>query len=698
MKFSLRWLQQIVDLNNIKFSTLVSKLSLSGFEIENIVSNSSTDDIIFDVTTTANRQDILSIVGLAREISSIVNRDLKFKLYKDSIATTTNHLNISSSISLLDLSIVHVKYFYNNKSPLWLQHYLSSYNIKPLNLLTDIPEYIYLKWGQSIEIFDKNKITSTPIQYSLFSLQKKSNILFNSPNIDLEVIRYDDVVLSSIGFSINDNIKCDIVTNSIILFGYVCNKQYLNNVQKKLNLITNLSQQCLNQGLRSDFLNAFYESVYLLGSFGCATLGKFYGYHKLYNTSQIIFVKKVQIQDVLGSVRRRAYLHLTVKEIFTLLERLNFLPIYDPLKKSFKIHIPIYRQDDIVRPIDVIEEIARMYGFNNFISKLPLNSIDNKNIFLNNIFVNKVYKIRYLLRCLGLHEAQNYSFYDYSAFYDGKQIKVYNPLVQDQSVLRSSLIVQLMLNQKDNLRQGNKDIEVFEIGKVFRLPSSSLKYDNNLNSFEFLHLSGLIANSIFLRSSWSDKEESLSWFHAKGIVEEFLDRLEVPVVWKKISNLDQSNLFVNLINLLNINWAAIIYNRANQEIGLFGKLSNNNDSNSTYVFEFDLMKLISSIESSNHVSAIIHPYSSYPSLTRDISLTVKNSCTISFIKAQILNYNNSLIESIEVFNHYRNKSINTFYNVGLRIVYRAHNRTLNYSDINRIDQEIVNLLNEYKLY
>nr|YP_063562.1 phenylalanyl-tRNA synthetase beta chain [Gracilaria tenuistipitata var. liui]Q6B8Z8.1 RecName: Full=Phenylalanine--tRNA ligase beta subunit, chloroplastic; AltName: Full=Phenylalanyl-tRNA synthetase beta subunit; Short=PheRS [Gracilaria tenuistipitata var. liui]AAT79637.1 phenylalanine tRNA synthetase [Gracilaria tenuistipitata var. liui] len=697
MKFSLRWLQQIVDLNNIKFSTLVDKLSVSGFEVEDISRNSSNDDMIFDVTTTANRQDILCTVGLAREISSIFNRDLKYKLYKDSIAISTHCLNILNSVSLLDLSIVNVNYFYNNRSPLWLQYYLSSYNIKSLNLLTDIPQYIYLKWGQSIEIFDKNKISSVPIQYSLFNLQKKSHIIYDSPNIELEVLRYDDVILFPIGFSLNENIKCDAATNSIVIMGYVCDKQYITDIKKKLKLSTYLSQRCCNQGSRSDFLNAFYESVYLLGSFGFATLGKFYGYHKLYNISRILFIDKVKIQNILGSVKIGSYNYLTVKEIFTLLERLNFLPIYDSLKSSFKIHIPVYRQDDIVRPIDVIEEVARIYGFDNFISKLPLNPIDNKNIFLNNIFANKVYRIRYLLRCLGLHEAQNYSFYDYYPFNHDTQIKIYNPLAQDQSFLRSSLAVHLTLNQQDNLRQGNKDIEVFEIGKVFRLYSSSLEYDNTLNSFEFLHLSGLIANSIFLRPSWSDKEQSLSWFHAKGMVEEFLDRLEVPVVWKKISDLDQSNLFFNLMHLLNMNWTAIICNRFHEEIGIFGKLCNKSDFNSTYVFEFDLVKLIASIESLNHINSIINPYSSYPSLTRDISLTVKNSCTISFIKARILSYENNLIESIEVFNYYKDKSINAFYNVGLRIVYRAHNRTLNYSDINRIDQEIDDLLNEYKL-
>nr|YP_010196445.1 phenylalanine-tRNA ligase beta subunit [Gracilaria cearensis]UAD83842.1 phenylalanine-tRNA ligase beta subunit [Gracilaria cearensis] len=695
MKFSLRWLQQIVDLNGIKFSCLADKLNASGFEIENIIHDPSANDIVFDLTTTANRQDVLSMVGLAREISCLFNRPLMYKLYNDSITTHINGFNLSdNNISLLDLSLIQIYRLNNTLSPSWLQYYLISQNIKPLNLLIDISEYIYLKWGQSIHIFDKKKVHDLQLNYSLFSLQKTNNNLLSKQNIELEVLKYDNLILSAIGFYINPCIQCDLLTNSIIIFGQVCNKKYIKSMQKLLNISTDLSKKCLNQGLRSDFVNALYETVQLIGSFGYGTLGKFYGYHKLHYIPQIIFLETSRIHNVLGFVRRNLCGYLTVQEIIHLLESLNFITIYDDSKSIFKIQVPINRKADIKRPIDIIEEIGRIYGFDKFISRLPF--VHNNNLSFHNTLVNKVSQIRYLLRHLGLHEVQNYSFYDNLISNSKTEVKVFNPLGQDQSFLRSSLIDHLVINQQNNLKQGNKNVEIFEIGKIFKLNKSSGRFDRIFSSFEFLRLSGLIKNTVFLRRSWSHKPESLSWFHAKGIMEEFLDRLQAVIVWKKINDLNESSLFFNLTKLLKMNRTAIIYNINNQEIGIFGQLRNCYGI-STYIFEFDVMKLIASVNSLNHINSLICPYSHYPSLTRDISLTLNNLHSVHSVKQQISSFNNSLIESVQVFNHYKNKSTNC-YKVGLRIIYRAYDRTLSYDDINRIDKEIGFLLSKYRSY
>nr|YP_010198079.1 phenylalanine-tRNA ligase beta subunit [Gracilaria multipartita]UAD86495.1 phenylalanine-tRNA ligase beta subunit [Gracilaria multipartita] len=691
MKFSLRWLKQIVDLNGIKFSSLADKLNVSGFEIENVIHDSSANDTVFDLTTTANRQDVLSIVGLAREISCLFNRPLMYKLYTNSINANINGFNLSDkNTSLLDLSLIQIYRLKNNLSPSWLQYYLISHNIKPLNLLIDISEYIYLKWGQSIHIFDKKKIHSLELDYSLFSLQTINSDLLSKQNTELEVLKYGDLILSTIGFDINPRIQCDLLTNSILIFGQVCNKKYIKSMQKLLNVTTNLSKKCLNQGLRSDFVNALYETVQLIRSFGYGTLGKFYGYHKLYYVPKIIILDISKIHNILGFARSNFCGYLTVQEIIHLLESLNCVTIYDELKNILKIQVPINRQGDIRRPIDVIEEIGRIYGFNNFISRLPF----IYNNLSHNTLINKIGQIRCLLRHLGLDEVQNYSFCDTLISNSITEIKVFNPLGQDQSFLRSSLIDQLIINRQNNLKQGNKNIEIFEIGKIFKLNKLIKRSNHIADSFEFLRVSGLITNTAFLRKSWSHKPESLSWFHAKGIIEEFLDRLQAVVVWKNINDVNESCLFFNLTKLLKINRTAIIYNMSNQEIGIFGQLRNYYGI-PTYIFEFDLINLIASIKSLNHINSIVYPYSYYPSLTRDISLTLGKLHSVDLVKQQISSFNNSLIESVTVFNHYKNKSTNC-YNVGLRIIYRAYDRTLSYDDINRIDKEIGCLLSKYR--
>nr|YP_010198283.1 phenylalanine-tRNA ligase beta subunit [Gracilaria ornata]UAD86699.1 phenylalanine-tRNA ligase beta subunit [Gracilaria ornata] len=694
MKFSLRWLKQIVDLNGITFSSLADKLNVSGFEIENIIHDLSANDTVFDLTTTANRQDVLSVVGLAREISCLFNRPLMYKLYRDSLNINIKGFNLSDkNISLLDLSLIQIYRLNNTLSPSWLQYYLISQNIKPLNLLIDISEYIYLKWGQSIHIFDKQKIHCSELNYSLFSLQKTNSNLFSKQNIELEVLKYDDLILSTIGFYTNPRIQCDLFTNSILIFGQVCSKQYIKNMQKLVNLSTDLSKKCLNQGLRSDFINALYETVQLIGSFAYGTLGKFYGYYKLHYMPKIIILEISKIHNILGFTRSNFCGYLTIQEIIHLLESLHFIIIYDESKNILKIQVPINRQDDIKRPIDVIEEIGRIYGFNNFMSRLPFMY---NNLSVHNTLINQISQIRCLLRYLGLHEVQNYSFCDTLISNTTTGVKVFNPLGQDQSFLRTSLIDQLVINQQNNLKQGNKNIEIFEIGKIFKLNKSRIRSNHIVSFFEFLRLSGLIANTAFVQRSWSHKPEALSWFHAKGIMEDFLDRLQAVIVWKNIKDLNESYFFFKLAKLLKINRTAIIYSMNNQEIGIFGQLRNCYGI-SAYIFEFDLIKLIASIKSFNHINSMVYPYSYYPSLTRDISLTLDKIHSIDLIKQQISSFNNSLIESVEVFNHYKNDSTNC-YNVGLRIIYRAYDRTLSYDDINRIDKEIACLLSKYGSY
>nr|YP_010199068.1 phenylalanine-tRNA ligase beta subunit [Hydropuntia urvillei]UAD88517.1 phenylalanine-tRNA ligase beta subunit [Hydropuntia urvillei] len=692
MKFSLKWLQQVIDLNDIKFSTISNKLTLSGFEIENVIYNTYTNDIVFDLTTTTNRQDVLSVIGIAREISCLFDKPLKSQVYDSVFVSDFESLNLLDSISLSDVYLMSIDYVKNNSSPSWLQEYLSSQNIEPVNLLIDIPKYIYLKWGQFIQIFDKNKISASAIDYTLFNVQKRFDKLYHIDVMELESLRYNNLLLSTIGLFINSSIDCDIFTSSVIIVGQVYKTDYIKNLQKILPSNTSLLKKSFNFGLKIDCINAFHEAIQLIRSFSFGISGKMYVYYKYSNIPKIIVLKKINIQNILGSVRKGLYHYLTVKEIIHLLEKLNFITFYDNLKRCFLVKIPPNRINDITRPIDIIEEISRIYGFNNFISKLPIISSDY--LFTKNTFRNRVCQIRYLLRCLGLNEVQNYSFcYDKVK----KGIPIFNPLVQDQSFLRSSLIGNLVLNEQNNIKQGNKNIEIFEIGKVFNSNRSDKKfYNNSILPLEQLCLAGLIRNCNFFRESWSTKPSSLSWFHAKGIIEEFLDKLQVKVIWKRADILKKNSLFIHLTNLFNMNHTAIIYNDYKEEIGIFGELRNI-DYIPTYVFEFHLIKLINSMKSLNHIGYKIKPYSSYPSLIRDLCLTLNDSHSVYSIQQEIASLDNDLVESTEVFNYYKNNFKHNYYNVGLRITYRAHDRTLNHNDVSFIDKQINIILNKYKV-
>nr|YP_009500398.1 phenylalanyl-tRNA synthetase beta chain [Gracilariopsis heteroclada]AXE43560.1 phenylalanyl-tRNA synthetase beta chain [Gracilariopsis heteroclada] len=702
MKFSFKWLKQIVDLKYIELSEVVEKLTLGGCEVENVIHDQNNNDITFDISTTANRQDLLSVVGLAREISCLMNRPLlnqvySDKLYKSNYLNSYNSLNLSNSIALLDFSLTHINFVRNTYSPLWLQYYLHSRNIKTSNLLHDISKYIYIKWGHHIEIFDQQKLNLLPTQYALFNVEKEQNILSQSAqsdSIELEILKYNSQILYTLGYDMSSNFQCDSITQSIIVCGQIFSSKYLQNIQKNLSFKTNIFEKYQKQIIREDFTYAYEEAIRLIVSFAGGIVGKSYCYHKGYEKPQVIVVEKNKIQSILGYKKNYCDTYLSVKEILSILNQLNFVTVYDEIKKIFKVRVTSSRRFDLVRPIDIIEEIGRVYGFNKFVSKLP--EILNHQVIFKNSFTYKVNHVRQVLRNLGLHEIQNSSLTNFTIFSNHAQISIYNPLTKDQSYLRSNLLTQLFLNYQYNIRQSNKNVEIFEIGKVFSKKTQQVTTKSLSGTFENLHLAGLMSNSDYSRKSWLDKPNSLSWFQAKGTLEEFLEKVQAQVVWKGVNKSTCSYLFNSISNLSHIKQLAIISNiDSKEEIGIFAQLKKNYDY-PIYIFEFNLVNLINSIDTSNHMNCLIKSYSNYPSLTRDISLTLHKYHSIYMIKQKILNLNNSLIESVEVINQYRNHHIKHSCNVSFRIVYRSYNRTLNMDDIDLIDQEINDLLNQYK--
>nr|YP_009237841.1 phenylalanine tRNA synthetase beta subunit [Gracilariopsis lemaneiformis]YP_009294756.1 phenylalanyl-tRNA synthetase beta chain [Gracilariopsis chorda]AJO68397.1 phenylalanyl-tRNA synthetase beta chain [Gracilariopsis lemaneiformis]AML79928.1 phenylalanine tRNA synthetase beta subunit [Gracilariopsis lemaneiformis]AOM67016.1 phenylalanyl-tRNA synthetase beta chain [Gracilariopsis chorda] len=699
MKFSFKWLKQIVDLKHIELSEVIEKLTLGGCEVENIIYNQDKNDIIFDLSTTANRQDLLSVVGLAREISCLMNRPLLNKVYSDRIYNSNclnnyGSLNLSNSIALLDFSLTHIKRIRNTFSPLWLQYYLHSQNIKPLNLLHDIPKYIYMKWGHYIEIFDQQKINLLPIQYSLFNIEKEKNLSLQSNSIELEVLKYNSQRLYTLGYDINSNFQCDIITDSVIVCGQIFRSKYFKNIQNSLSIKTDIFEKYNKQVIREDFIRAYEESIRLIISFAGGTIGKSYYYHTVYEKPKVIILEKHKIQNILGYKKNNDDTYLSVKEILGILNQLNFITVYDERKKLFKVQVTSSRQIDLLRPIDIIEEIGRVYGFNRFISQLP--KVLNYESLFKNSFTYKVHHVRRVLRNLGLHEIQNISLNNFTISNDQLQISIYNPLIKDQSYLRINLLTQLIITYEYNLRQSNKNVEIFEIGKVFSKDIQTTTKKKLFGIFEHLHLAGLMSNLDYSRKSWLDKPNSLGWFQAKGTLEEFLEKLQARVLWTEINKATYSFLFSSISNSLDIKRAAVIYSTDNKkEIGIFAQLKKNYNY-PIYIFEFNLVNLINSMDTSNHINYFIKPYSNYPSLTRDISLTLYKYNSIYMIKQKILDFNNCLIESIEVLNQYRNHHMKHYYNISLRIVYRSYNRTLNIDDISRIDQEINDLLDQYK--
>ena len=669
MKFSWLSLNYFINLDHITINELTEILTIKGFEIDNIDNYKNINDYIFDIAITANRQDTLSVIGLAHELSYILNQNIKNQYpilqYKPKYTNIINQKYIKYLSQLKINKIIELK---NNLSPLWLINYLKIHNIASNNLILDIKQYIKIKWGHDIHFF------------CLKDIQNSQNYIKIQKTNLYEIIQYNKNQLIKICENqthVNQDLIYQEYSSSLIACSYIYSKRYVNKINNTYNTIDNM------QG--------YYEALQLIATFGKACISKAYSYnHTETPTINHLNIHKNLIKYTLGPTNNNKSKYLGNNTIYHILEQLKLKPQYNYYDKNFKITIPRYRLNDLSRKIDIIEEIGRIYGYQNFTSKLPY---INKKGYLSKQYQTIKY-FRQYFRDLGIHEMINSSLHKYKTF--PSIINIHNPILNDQSSLRQNLLDDIINNKIYNYKQKNNNIEVFEIGKVF-----TQNIQKNIHE-EHIHLAGILSNTNFTKISWTTKPSELNWFHAKGILEQFFEKVQIAINWHTIDQMNTIEL--QSLSLSNFDIKNTIYIRNaidKQIIGVLGLINPEiSEKNGLYetinIFEFNINKLINSYNKKSHLRYIFQKYSTYPSVIRDISIKINKNISINTVKQFIYNLNKEFIQNVEVFNQYKDiQNINQKC-IGIRITYNAINKTLNQQDLQIIEQNINFILKTYQ--
>nr|QCI08463.1 Phenylalanine-tRNA ligase beta subunit [Spermothamnion repens] len=617
-------------------------MTLSGFETNKLTDHSNNQDYIIDIDITSNRKDTSNVVGMAKEISIIFNIPLKIVIF--------NTYQYISKPFYQNNNIHNIKYFRSiyitkviqTNTPVWLKKYIKLHSdshsmYDKNNLLNSIKQYIKIKWGNNIYYFDGNK------PKNIKALKEK---------------QYDYLIKNTINYTNND-------TNNKIILCMFINDNNIEN-QHPYHLI-----------------NSYNDTIQLLSTYSKCTIGKLSEQnYNLRNQQQHIKLNKVCLYNILGPIISKQNNTLTVKQHLKILSQLQLQPSYK--KKIFKLHIPSHRQIDLMRDIDITEEIARIYGFNNFIDKIPYKHkkgyISKRRLLLK--------KVKNILCYLGLNEVINSSIVKQDI--NMNTLTIYNPMTEEQTSMRSNLLENLINNYTYNIKQKNYLVEMFEVGKTFS------QTQNKIN--EKIEVSGILYNPNYIRSNWEKNTEYMNWFHAKGIIENFFEQLESNIYLQLVANTEIKTINY-LKSILNPHKTMGIYNQVNDNlIGIFAQINNLHYKNLRnnqlpYIFSIDLDKLLLTIKSVNHFNYIIKPYSSYPSITRDISIHINNQYNILKIKKCILYKYKELVESIKVVNFYRNSKSKSNI-LCLRITYRSLKTTLENHDINNIHEDIESIIHK----
>nr|AHB35124.1 phenylalanyl-tRNA synthetase beta chain [Neoporphyra perforata] len=681
MKVSLNWLKELANIEIEDLDNLTSQLTQAGFEVEDIESIVLEDQIdhILDISSTANRSDVLSMIGLSRELLALTKSSTlqvpnqiidKFFSKKSNVLTDHNLLHCNDYFSAVIDGIEIIE------SPDWLKNRLLSSGFTSKNLLVDISNYIMLKWGQPINIIDFGKVNyknNITIQ-SNFYAGENTEIELDNKNIKLRknilVTKVNDSITGIAGIVANHKFETDFNTTSIFLESAIFKQSIVRQSSRFLNIRTESSVR-QERGLNIDnWENAYLEALSLITDLAGGNIREIFSKKKTKKDILHVNLSIKRVQDILGPISHDNQIRfLYFQEIQDILHSLNFTIIHKT-QETIKIEVPNYRRQDVFREVDIIEEIARIYGYHKFKSSLP--SIQfNKKSSKKRQFIDKS---RNILRNLGLTELVHYSLVKSLG-----DISLNNPLIQDYSNLRCSLIEGLIESNLYNLKQSSQTIDSFEIGTVFNTIQNKIVETTNLAT--------ILGGNLDIRSTWSQPVHSLNWYEAKGIVENFFQKIDRRVEWRKQDIID------NRINLIQKNKSAVlIYN--NTTIGIFSELNQEICSQlglntKLFVLEVNLNILEDSHNQFDYLNYQIRPYSKYPSIIRDLSLIVPQDMEISYLLKVLDQFNDKDLESTKLFDQYTNKSIGKQKkSIGLRFTYRSSQKTLTNLEIDHKQSEL----------
>lgn len=692
MQISLKWVNELLNIETVNLDYLIDKLTLGGFEVEGIfeteIDNEKT--ITLDVSATANRSDSLSIQGISLEIGALLNTVPKICKYSTKSFIWSEPIQNLSTNSLekndcLGFIAVRIENLITLKSPKWLKQKLIYSGIIPENNFQDFQNYILLETGYPFEFYDLKKIQSklNNLKFNLnLTVGKKNQIFSANNNITYNLnestllITANELPISIGGIIPNKIVECSNETKSLLIEGSIFKAAKIRQQSRMLGLRTDRSSQYEKALKNINLLASFYKLISLLRIKNPDLICKFSTIAQpITQKDQIINLKLDTIKKVLGPTKKSTKTfqdYISPKIITNSLERLNFNVEFDKTKNSWQVTIPNLRSDDIVREIDIIEEIGRLYGFDNFLTRLPaINKIGIKDFSyqtrkkLTNCLIN-----------LGLNELIQYSLVNEKGYLNN-EIKLLNPLVKDYASLRSSLLPNLLSSIQKNNKQGNSIFEGFEYGHVFSKINS--------NSIQEIEKIAGVFGGLKMKVSWSETSRALNWFEAKGRIEQLFKKLNVISYWETYQPIKEKNI-------LHPYRSAALFLTNEKKLGVFGQIhpiiaKKLNISSNLYLFEFDF-ELIQNQLKKNKLT-VYHNYSTYPKIIKDLSFIIHSNNSFQEIqKILYLNGSQFLIEINLLDKYYSTKIPEDHISLCLQFVFQSTEMTLQNKKIENIMRQL----------
>ncbi len=659
MLVPLSWLKEYVPIK-LPLNKFCERLSEVGINVETI--HKKEGDIILELEITPNRPDLLSIVGVAREVAAMqsLNQIIQVKLpavkpitkpKKKLPITIKNNFSLSQRFTAIIIDDVTIK-----QSPMWLKNLLLKLNQRPINNIVDITNYVMLELGNPIHAFDYDKIRGhTMIIHQSLGGEKFTTVDDISYHLPKNAIVISDKerIIDLAGIKGGQNSGITEATKRIVLTVAVDNPILIRRASQSLKLASEASkifERGVDKGATPFVLTRAANLVSKLA--GGKTASDVFDLKREEFAPWELSVSPIKLTKILG-------IDIDEKKVIKILTALNLLP-----KKNgeiIKTTIPTYRNDLKIEE-DLIEEVARIYGYNKFPKTLPQGPTPITPIPYQKD-TNTEFGIKQIIRSLGFSEANTYSLVgrqdlDLVSEDPQKSIEVANPISQEFSFLRPSLLINLLkaipLNQRHT-----QNIALFELSKAYQKDDKNWAEATSLAAVLF----------------------PADYFVIKGIVETLFETLNLPIRFVPSSasflyhNTKKAGIFVGLP----------AGKAGKEKIGVLGETNSQilrtlNLKNSIGCFELDFDKLQILIPKTQ----IFKPLPKYPPLIEDISIIVSQQVLtgelIEEMKAQT-----PLLIKVDFLYIYENSR--TF-----RLTFQDPMKNLSGSEVVNIRKQILNRL------
>ncbi|NYE07753.1 phenylalanyl-tRNA synthetase beta chain [Bacillus niacini] len=634
------------------------------------------DDEVLELGLTPNRADCLSMLGVAYEVAAILGREVKLPEIDVQPVTekATDYITVKVEANE-DNPLYAAKVIKNVKigpAPLWMQTRLMSAGIRPHNNVVDITNYILLEYGQPLHAFDYDRLGSNEILVRRANDGEKFTTLDDVERTltsDHLVITNgtEPVALAGVMGGANSEVTSD--TTTVLLEAAYFTGGTVRKASK-------------DHGLRSEASARFEKGVdpnrvRAAGERAAYLIGKYAGGEVLEGASEVdtLTVEPAVVSITLEKINNVIGTNLTVADVEAIFERLQFAVSSEG--ETITVTAPT-RRGDIKIEEDLIEEVARLYGYDNIPKTLPIGSATPGKL---SDYQKKRRIVRQYLEGAGLFQAVTYSLTSEEkaaqfALEKRDFIRLAMPMSEDRSILRLSIMPQLLEVVKYNSARQNDSLAVYETGAVF------LANGNEALPEEQEHLAGAITG-LWHSHSWQGEKKAVDFYVVKGILEGLFAKFglteSVTYVQAKVDNMHPGRTAEIHLNGERIGFVGQVHPTMQKEL----------DLKDTYVFELSLKAVLEEATAALRYEAIPR----FPSITRDIALVVDKETVSGVLKDVIQQAGGKLLKEVSVFDLYEGERMEEGKkSIAYSLKYMDPERTLTDEEVTKVHTQVLEAL------